>query len=273
MSIEELIVEGCKTLHKDEVKLIISNYTTLNPLELYNHLNDEVDIEKTNKIIKAFRLLEEKKPLQYVLGKTSFYGYNFMVNENVLIPRFETEELVETTIDLIKKNFREDIKILDIGCGSGNIGITLKKELPASSVTLIDISEEALEVAKENAHQNNADVTFIKSNMLENVEDKYDVIISNPPYISYGEEIDPLVKENEPHLALFADNNGLYYYEQIIKEIQSHTTNKYLIAFEIGYKQKEEIINLINKYLKNIKIYTKKDLQERDRMIFIIKDE
>ncbi len=124
MSIEELIVEGSKTLHKDEVKLIISNYTNLNPLELYNHLNDKIEQKKEQQIKKAFQLCKEKKPLQYVLGKTSFFGYPFLVNEHVLIPRFETEELVEETIRLIKRFFTFPVKIVDLGCGSGNIGIT-----------------------------------------------------------------------------------------------------------------------------------------------------
>lgn len=273
MSIEELIIEGNKYIHKDQVKLIISNFTNLSPLELYNHLNELVTEQQEKDILKSYEAIKNKKPIQYALGKTNFYGYTFKVNENVLIPRFETEELVENTIILIKKYFKGNIKIIDLGCGSGNIGITLKKELPESDVTLIDISEEAIKIAKENALLNNVDVNIYQSDMLNNVKDKYDIVISNPPYISYDEPIEDIVKNNEPHQALYAENNGLYFYEEIIKNIEQNTKDKYLLAFEIGYKQQQDIIDLINKYLKNVKIFTKKDLQNRDRMIFVIKDE
>ena len=150
----------------------------------------KVEEDKVELYKKEIMALKENKPLQYVIGNVNFYGNKFIVNENVLIPRFETEELVEKTIERINNLFPDKkIKILDIGCGSGVIGITLKKHFPESEVTLVDISKEALSVAKENAKQLNVDVNFIESDVFDKVYDIYDVIISNPPYIGENEEI------------------------------------------------------------------------------------
>ena len=206
--------------------------------------------------------------MQYIIGNVNFYGYTYKVNKNVLIPRFETEQLVENTIKLINERLPKNISIIDLGTGSGCIGITLKKELPNSKVTLVDISSKALKIAKQNSKYE--DITIIKNNMLNNINEKYDVIISNPPYISYDEEIMDLVKNNEPHIALYADNDGLYYYEQILKTCRKNLKKDFIIAFEIGYNQKKEIIKLVNKYLNNIEIITKKDYSKKDRMIFIM---
>ena len=169
------------------------------------------DIEYLRKYLKdkdldtALKELESGIPVQYIVGNTNFYGYDFKVNRNTLIPRFETELLVEKTYNYIKKYFNKDnIKILDIGTGSGCIAITLNKLLNSCDITGIDISSEALEVAKENNISNNTNVKFIESDIFSNISDKYDVIISNPPYISYGDtEVMDIVKNNEPHLALF----------------------------------------------------------------------
>lgn len=219
-------------------------------------------------IEEAIERLNNGEPVQYIVGNVDFYKHNFLVNKNVLIPRFETEELVLNTINLIKKNFNKKIKILDIGTGSGAIAISLKKEIN-SEVYATDISKEAIEVAKENAKRNNAEVNFINTNLFDGIKEKFDVVISNPPYIRYDEEIDEIVKNNEPHLALYADNDGLYYYEEILKNVNSILNKKYLIAFEIGKDQYKEIEKIKNKYLKDAKIYLKKDLEKRDRMVFI----
>ena len=231
------------------------------------------DIEYLKKYYKgnieeAITRLNNGEPVQYIVGNVDFYKYNFLVNKNVLIPRFETEELVLNTINFIKKNFNKKIKILDIGTGSGAIAISLKKEIN-SDVYATDISKEAIEVAKENAKRNNAEVNFINTNLFDGIKEKFDVVISNPPYIRYDEEIDEIVKNNEPHLALYADNDGLYYYEEILKNVNSILNEKYLIAFEIGKDQYKEIEKIKNKYLKDAKIYLKKDLEKRDRMVFI----
>ena len=176
-----------------------------------------------------------------------FYGFNFIVNENVLIPRFETEELVEKTIKYCDNYFNKQIGILDIGTGSGCIAIALSKNLN-SNVDAVDISEKALEVAKKNNERNNSNVNLFRSNIFENINKKYDLIISNPPYISYDEEIMDIVKNNEPNIALYADNNGLYFYEEILKNANNYLNKKSMIAFEIGESQ---------------------GMQNRDRFIFV----
>lgn len=220
-------------------------------------------------IEEAIKQLNQGIPVQYIVGNVDFYGYEFKVNKNVLIPRFETEELVNRTINYIKQ-YIPNPKIVDLGTGSGCIAITLSKELNVS-VDAVDISESALEVAKQNNEMNKSKVTFYQGNMLEPLNKKYNVIISNPPYISRNEEIQDLVKNNEPELALYADNDGLYYYEEILKNASNYLEEKYLIAFEIGYLQGEKIQDLALKYLNNINVSIEKDLSEKDRFVFINK--
>ena len=181
----------------------------------------ENNIEYLKKYLKdktldeGIELLNKGIPVQYIVGNVDFYGYNFKVNENVLIPRFETEELVEKTIKYINKYFNKKVDILDLGTGSGCIAITLKKELDCN-VDAVDISPKALEIAKLNAKNNNVDITFYEGDMLNPINKTYDVIISNPPYIAYNEEIMEIVKNNEPHTALYAEDNVLKYYKDII---------------------------------------------------------
>lgn len=219
-------------------------------------------------IDKALKQLEKGIPVQYIVGNVNFYGYEFKVNKNVLIPRFETEELVNKTIKYIKQ-YIPNPKIVDLGTGSGCIAITLSKELDMR-VDAVDISDKALEVAKENNKTNNSKVTFYQGNMLDPLDKKYNVIISNPPYISRNEEIEDIVKNNEPELALYAENDGLYYYEEILKNSKNYLEEKFLIAFEIGYLQGEKIKGLALKYLGNVNISVEKDLSEKDRFVFII---
>lgn len=235
------------------------------------------DIEYLRKYLKdkdldtALKELESGIPVQYIVGNTNFYGYDFKVNRNTLIPRFETGLLVEKTYNYIKKYFNKDnIKILDIGTGSGCIAITLNKLLNSCDITGIDISSEALEVAKENNIINNTNVKFIESDIFSNVSDKYDVIISNPPYISYDDiEVMDIVKNNEPHLALYAKDNGLYFYDKIIKDSSKYLNDKFIMAFEIGYKQGKDITKIVNKYYKDINMSVEKDYSGRDRFVFI----
>jgi len=217
---------------------------------------------------EALNLLNKGIPVQYIVGNVNFYGFTFIVNESVLIPRFETEELVEKTIKYCNSYFNKQIDILDIGTGSGCIAITLSKNLN-SRVDAVDISEDALEIAKKNNERNNVTVNFFKSNIFENVNKKYDLIISNPPYIAYDEEIMDIVKNNEPHIALYADSDGLYFYEEILKNASNYLNEKSMIAFEIGQSQGEKIKKLVNKYLPNSKILLEKDMQNRDRFIFV----
>lgn len=232
------------------------------------------DLEYIKKYYKgnteeAIKQLKQGIPVQYIVGNVDFYGYEFKVNKNVLIPRFETEELVNKTINYIKQ-YIPNPKIVDLGTGSGCIAITLSKELNVS-VDAVDISDKALEVAKQNNEMNKSKVTFYQGNMLEPLNKKYNVIISNPPYISRNEEIEDIVKNNEPELALYADNDGLYYYEEILKNASNYLEEKFLIAFEIGYLQGKKIKELALKYLENVNVSIEKDLSEKDRFVFINK--
>jgi len=217
---------------------------------------------------EALNLLNKGIPVQYIVGNVNFYGFTFIVNESVLIPRFETEELVEKTIKYCNSYFNKQIDILDVGTGSGCIAVALNKKLN-SKVDAVDISDKALEIAKKNNERNNVTVNFFKSNIFENVNKKYDLIISNPPYIAYDEEIMDIVKNNEPNIALYADSDGLYFYEEILKNASNYLNEKSMIAFEIGQSQGEKIKKLVNKYLPNSKILLEKDMQNRDRFIFV----
>ena len=272
MTIKELIDYGKEHISNQKVQMLLEYYLNCDVFEINKKLNSEIDEELEKEYKLSVNKIENNYPIQYLIGKTNFYGNDFIVNENVLIPRFETEELVENTIDYIKNYFNENIKVIDLGTGSGCIGITLKKKIPNLDVTCVDISDKALIVAKENSERLNADIKFVKSNMLENIEDTYSVIISNPPYISIEEEIEEVVKNNEPHLALYAENNGLYFYEKILSTCKNYLEDKFLIAFEIGMTQKEQVLLYAKEYLgEDVTCVCKKDLSGKDRMVFIYK--
>lgn len=217
------------------------------------------------KLEEGIKKLNEGIPVQYIVGNVDFYGNIIEVNPNVLIPRFETEELVSRTIERLKN--KSNIDIVDLGTGSGCIAITLAKKLNCT-VDAVDISDKALEVAKRNSKNNNVDINFYLGNMLQPLNKKYDCIISNPPYIAYDEEIMDIVKNNEPNIALFADNDGLEFYEVILSNCKNYLKEKALIAFEIGYKQGERIKKLAHKYLDCV-VTLEKDLQGKDRFVFI----
>ena len=223
-----------------------------------------------SKLDEGIKKLQNGEPVQYIVGNVDFYGYTINVNKSVLIPRFETELLVEKTISYVNKYLNKKIDIVDLGCGSGCISIALKKELDCN-IDAVDISKDALIVAKENAKNNNVDINFINGNMLEPLTKKYDLIISNPPYISYDEEIEDIVKNNEPSIALYADDNGLYFYKEIIKNSKQYLKEKFIMAFEIGYTQKEELIEFAKKYYSDADIWVEQDLHNRDRYLFIKK--
>lgn len=225
-----------------------------------------------SKINEALERLSNGEPVQYIVGDTNFYGNIIKVNKNVLIPRRETEELVEKTLEYLHNYFDENITILDIGTGSGCIPITLKKHLPNSTIDACDISPLALEVAKDNAILNDVNINFIESDIFSNISNKYDCIISNPPYIREDEKIMPIVKNNEPHIALYAQDNGLYFYKEILKNAHKYLKEKFLIAFEIGDLQGPSIKTIASEYFPNAKIFLEKDLQHFNRFIFIISE-
>ncbi len=228
----------------------------------------------SDKIEEGLKLLERGIAPQYIVGNVDFFGNLIEVNADVLIPRFETELLVEKAIGYIKKIFGinlDELDIIDIGTGSGCIAITLKKELN-SHVVGVDISPLALEVAKRNAINNSVVVDFIQSDIFEGVSSKFDVIISNPPYIRKDEKVDKVVYDNEPHLALYAEENGLYFYHQILKNASRYVKSKFLIAFEIGIGQGEKITEMANQYLKDVKVVVEKDYSGRERFVFVYRD-
>ena len=216
-------------------------------------------------IEEAIKRLEKGEPVQYIVGDVDFYGNTIKVDKRVLIPRFETEGLVEIALNYLTNT---NLDVVDLGTGSGCIPITLKKKLPNINIDAVDISQDALDLALENAKLNNVEINFINGDMLKPLNKKYDCIISNPPYIAYDEEIMDIVKNNEPNNALYADNDGLYFYEEILKNCKKYLKEKYYIFFEIGYSQGERIKELAIKYL-NCNVQIKKDLQGFDRYVII----
>lgn len=246
-------------------KLKENNIDTQLAYYLYKYLNNlDVYKEAIDKLIKGI-------PVQYIVGNVDFYGLIFEVNENVLIPRFETEELVEKTINYIKNFFKNKVDIVDIGTGSGCIAISLKKNL-VCNMDAVDISNKALEVANKNAEKLEAEISFYNGDLLNPLNKKYDVIISNPPYIADNEEIMEMVKNNEPHIALYADNEGLKNYEEILKNAKTYLKDKSMIIFEIGQTQGIKIREIALKYFPDSTIKIEKDMQGRDRFIFIFNE-
>lgn len=231
---------------------------------------DKKELIKLNKWNKlTMSLLEKDYPVQYIIGYVDFYGLKINVNEFTLIPRYETEYLIELTLKEIKKLNLANPKILDLCTGSGAIGLTLKSLLPSSEVTLSDISKDALMVANKNKNELNLDVNIIESDLFKNIQGKFDVIISNPPYVMTNETL-PKDVLYEPHLALYSGPKGIDHIEEIFKNIKSHLNNKYLIALEINEKSEPDITNLIKTYFeKNINYKFMKDLAGKTRYLFI----
>ena len=227
------------------------------------------DIEYLKKYYKgniedAIKRLDEGEPVQYIVGDVDFYGNTIKVDKRVLIPRFETEGLCE----LAKEYLKDNIDCIDLGTGSGCIAITLKKMNRSINMDAVDISSDALDLARENATINDVEINFIQNDMLNNINKKYDLIISNPPYIRYDEEIMDIVKNNEPNIALYADNEGLYFYEEILKNAKKNLKEEYVILFEMGYDQGDKIKSIAHKYL-DCNVEIKKDLQGFDRYVII----
>lgn len=255
--------------------LLIEEYLGLQRIDFTLQPTLEIPSEKYNLLNTALARLEKEEPIQYILGKTEFYGYSFKVNENTLIPRPETEELVEWILNKVKElgleNNKQQLSILDIGTGTGCIPISLKKELPGAKVSAIDVSEEALKVAKENALLNKAEVTFILQDILqtESLSEQYNVIVSNPPYVRELEkvEIKNNVLENEPHSALFVDDdNPLIFYKKIADLAIKSLTKNGLLFFEINQYLGKETVDML-KRKGFTKVELRKDLFGNNRMI------
>ncbi len=235
---------------------------------------EALELCKVSKNIESdYKKLLEGIPIQYLIGYVNFYGYKIIVNKDVLIPRYETELLVFHVINYYKSIFdTKKVSILDLCCGSGNIAISLNKEIP-SEVFAIDISKNSLKVAINNAKYNNANIKFIENDLINNYDNKFDIIVCNPPYISTDEDIMDIVKNNEPHEALYAKDNGLYYYKEIIKNVKKNLNKKYILAFEIGCNQKDELERYTKTYFNNHeKIIFKKDYNDKYRYLFIINE-
>jgi release factor glutamine methyltransferase len=241
-------------------------------------LNPEIEIDENQLLVwnSIITELKNQKPIQYILGETFFYGLRFEVNQNTLIPRPETEELVEWIISENKKSQQSsNLKVLDIGTGSGCIAISLAKNLPNAKVSALDISEEALNVAKNNAEFNQVTIDFILADVLaiEKLPDTFDVIVSNPPYVRESEKdlMQQNVLSNEPHIALFVENeNPLLFYDKIAELAKNHLTENGVLYFEINQYLGEETVDLLKtKGFKNIEL--KKDIYGVDRMVKCLK--
>ena len=212
--------------------------------------------------------LAAHKPAQYIIGHADFFGMQLTVDERVLIPRPETEELVQL---ILAENPKENLKILDIGTGSGAIALALAKNRPNWLVTAADISQEALDLASENDKNQNLNIFFKKSDCFAEISEKYDIIVSNPPYISREDEseVGLNVLHSEPHLALFADEDGLAIYRRIAEDAKDYLTDGGKIYLEIGYKQGQSVPAFFRKHLPEKRVRTLKDQFGQDRMVVV----
>lgn len=249
--------------------ILVEEYLDLQRIDTVLKPEFLITTNKLSLLNSALQRLQNEEPIQYILGKTEFYGFSFLVNKNTLIPRPETEELVETILE--GANTFKALQILDIGTGSGCIPISLAKKLPKATIFAIDVSKEALAIAKQNASRNNVAINFLQEDILktEILAQKFDIIVSNPPYVRALEKvaIKNNVLANEPHLALFVeDNNPLIFYDKIANLAKKYLRKNGMLYFEINeYLGKEMIDLLVLKGFKDIQL--KKDLFGKDRIL------
>ena len=273
MNRRQAITKACLLLRRQAKEENLARFLLMYMLDEMREFNENLALELTEEDEqKYFQLInkhiKDDTPLSHLVGFEYFYDRKFKVTSDVLSPRMETEELVYKVIDYIRKNNLTNIKILDLCTGSGIIGITLKKELEEFDVKILasDISSRALTVAKENASSLKADISFVESDLFSNIQDKFDIIVSNPPYIANDDK--KTIKENvlnyDPHLALFADEEGMYFYRNIIEKSRPYLNEKGIMFFEIGYDQKEKIITLGENNKFETVVY--KDINGRDRI-------
>lgn len=267
---EELAINHDK--EESAAVLLLEHVTGKNVNQLYLQIHNEVEEEIVEKFNTIFdRYLKNNEPIQYLIGYSCFYGYDFIVNSNVLIPRFETEELVENILYRYDKYFKgKKVDVCDLATGSGCIAISLALEEKNMNVIGTDISNEALDVARQNNEKLNANVTFIQGDMLNPlIGKKFDIFVSNPPYIPEEEDVMSLVKDNEPNIALFGGSDGMKFYRIILSGVRPLLKEKAIICFEHGFDKKEEMIKLANEYFPECKVEVLKDLEGKDRMTFI----
>lgn len=264
-----------KNLEIEAIKLLILELSNFDGATFIAHYDDEIELGKLNILESSIsKYVNNFIPVQHILGYTYFYGYKIKVSKDVLIPRCETEELVGYVLEYYDEIFKgKKVDVCDIGTGSGAISIALAKEEPNMTLYATDISKMALSIAKENAKDNNANVTFFEGDLLKPLIEnnlKFDILVSNPPYVAYDDEVDPLVIKNEPHLALFAEKQGMACYDKILSEAYKILNKPNIILFEHGYKQKELMLKLIEKYYPDSTCEIIKDLSGNDRFTVII---
>lgn len=276
MTISEAIKKGMIELKNEKIeepklKSRLLMQSILNQTRQYVIVNDMEELEKNKEeqYFSAIKILKKGIPIEHITHQKEFMKLNFFVDKNVLIPRQDTEILVEEVIKIAQKTNAK--KILDLCTGSGAIAVSLAKYLPQSEITAIDISNDALKIAKKNAVSNNVEnqITFISSDMFTNLnEEKFDIIVSNPPYIKTNviDNLDIQVK-NEPHIALDGGKDGLYFYKKIINESYQYLKYKGFLCLEIGFDQKIDVIELIENTNNFDGTYSKKDLYDNDRII------
>lgn len=264
----------CREINKDEgvVHMILCHIYGIEPSSLYLRYYEEIN-DSNIKLFDTYFLpfISDLYPIQYLMGYTYFYGLKIEVNPNVLIPRSETEELVDL---VLKDNIDKDnLVIADIGTGSGAIALSLKSKRKNDKIFACDISMQALNVAKKNAKNLDLKLEFIQGNLLDELISKnikVDIIVSNPPYIAEDDlEVADMVKKYEPNLALFAKENGLACYKEILEKCSKVLNKNGKIYFEIGYKQKDDILQIISSLYPNSKVEVFKDIYQNDRMIKI----
>lgn len=259
-----MTIKDALNLAKQEIDYIDAKILMkyiLNVDESYLIINSQKEIEKQRKYFELVKKVKEGYPVQYITKHQEFMGNNFYVNENVLIPQPDTEVLVEQTIKYAEK--MQEPKILDLCTGSGAIAISLKKYIKNADIIATDISLKALKVAQKNAKQNNVNIKFVKSDMFEKITEKFDIIVSNPPYIK-TDIINTLDKDvqKEPQIALDGGEDGLKYYKIIAKNITKFLKPRGVVLLEIGYDQAEEVAKLFDDKIKIVK-----DYEGRDRVV------
>lgn len=244
---------------------------------LYANFREEMPEDLRNSFEAGMARILKQEPMAHVLGYSWFYGYKFIVNEDVLIPRPETEELCANILARMDQYFskNETIYCVDVGTGSGAIAITLCKEEPHVHMMATDISQEALVTARKNAQMNEADVQFMAGDMLQPLIEKnirVDVLVCNPPYIPQEEKMEKSVVDFEPHVALFGGEDGLKFYREIFADCQKVLKDKAFMAFEMGWDQRERMSQLVEKTLPGWKYEILKDMNGKDRMLFVYRN-